>query len=147
MNNLHDNTISIDKTKDIDNKEYVKKILIIIFLTNLPALATMLIDFKSSIGWITGSIASAVNFWFMAKNTFALNSDYTNANVKKTSKFFMIRFLFLISWSVLILSLLKPEIITYCVGLFSAQIAIVLFQFWSQLTNSRLNKYFRGKDE
>jgi|GEM_PF-1452723 len=139
------NTVEIDHK--INNKKYVLLILKIIFLTNLPALVMLLSDFKSSIGWMAGSLASGVNFWFMAKQTFALMPKNSKANALKTSKIFMFRFLFLILWSVLVLLLLKAELMSYCLGLFSAQIAIVAHQIYHSFRYGKLKKYFRGNDE
>ncbi|MCK9328693.1 MAG: hypothetical protein M0Q94_02335 [Candidatus Cloacimonetes bacterium] len=147
MNSIQDQNVTTNQSEGINNNDYIKRILLIIFLTNLPALASMFVSFKSSIGWIAGSIASAFNFWIMAKNTFALKPDHGNINIKKISKIFLIRYLFLIVWSLFILIVVKPELIVYCFGLFTAQIAIFIYQFWCQLKNSKLKKYFRGKDE
>ncbi|MCL2063090.1 MAG: ATP synthase subunit I [Candidatus Cloacimonetes bacterium] len=131
----------------MDNRQYVLTILKLILLTNLPALIFLSISFKSSIGWMLGSIASAVNFWLMARNTLNLIPEAGKANVVRTAKGFVFRYLYLIVWSVLVLYFIKPELISYCLGLLSAQIVVFLYQFYHNLRYGKLEKYFRGEDE
>lgn len=144
---IHNRGVIIEKTTNTDNKKFVFTILKIIFLTNLPALAIMPVSVKSSIGWIAGSLASAVNFWLMAKNTLDLQQSDSQANVKKISKLFLLRYLFLVVWSIFVLTVVKPELMSFCLGLLAAQISVVLFQAYNLLRNGKLKKYFRGEDE
>ena len=137
----------IEKNALVDNKKYVFTILKIIFLTNIPALFFLIVNFESSIGWMTGSLASAVNFWFMARKTLAILPEEGKANAFKTAKLFVIRYMFLIVWSLLILYFLKPELMAYCLGLLAAQIAIFLYQIYLSIRYGKYKKYFRGDDE
>jgi hypothetical protein len=133
---------------EFDNKKYVFSILRIILLTNIPAFIILISDFKSGIGWITGSFASGVNFYLMARRTLSLSDSYLGASVKGISKFYAIRYLLLIIWSVLVIMLLKPELIVYCLALLSAQFAVVVYQVYCFLRYGKLTKYFdRGNDE
>jgi hypothetical protein len=143
--------VNISNVDSNDNRKYVFTILKIILLTNLPALVFMVYDFKSSIGWVTGSLASAVNFWFMAQHTYTtLQTSETNkAGAKRTSKSFIFRFIFLIGWSVFVLAVIKAEVISYCVALFTAQFVIVFYHIYESVKKSKFNKYFddaRGED-
>lgn len=147
MIKIQTNNVSDKKTDDIDNNAFVFLIIKIIFLTNLPAFAILPVSFKSGIGWISGSVASAVNFWFMARHTIDLMPQQSQENVKKISKIFLFRYFFIVLWSLLILIFVKPDLISYCLGLLSAQISIVAYQCYNYLRNGRLKKYFRGKNE
>ena len=126
----------------MDNKKYVFMILKIIFFTNLPAIILLPVHFKTGIGWILGSFASAVNFWFMAMHTLSLDPVYAKANVANTTKKLLLRFLFLIVWSVLVLLFVKPELVTFCLGLLAAQIAIFMYHIYYSIKNGKLGKYF-----
>ena len=131
----------------MDNRQYVMMILKLIFLTCLPAVILSIVNFKSGIGWILGAFGSAVNFTLMALNTLGFNSEVGKVNVVKTVKSFAFRFLFLIVWSLLVLFLIKPELLSYCLGLLAAQIMIFFYQIYYSLRYGRFEKYFRGEDE
>jgi uncharacterized protein YhhL (DUF1145 family) len=60
------------------------------------------------------------------------------------------RYVFLIVWSVLVLSFIKPNLATYCVSLLAAQFAIVIHHLYTAFKNSKLYKNYvisRGEDE
>jgi len=126
-----------------ENKKFVFSILKIILLTNIPALIMLIPEFKSSIGWMTGSLASAVNFWFMAQKALQLSPENSHkANAIKTSKVFVFRYAFLIGWSAFVLVVIKPELIAFCLGLLAAQLAVVLYHVYNALTKGVLGKYY-----
>jgi len=102
---------------------------------------------KTSIGWFSGCFASTANFLAMAYATFGLHPSNIKANMKQTSLAFFLRYAFLIGWSVLSLLVFKVEIISYCVGLFTVQIAVFLHQAYYLLKNGKLKQFFRGEDE
>jgi hypothetical protein len=91
---------------------------------------------------MAGSLASAVSFWLKARLVFSLSPTESKDNVKRASKAFMLRYLFLIVWSVLIMTLVKPDLITYCMSLLSAQIAIVIHHIYTVIVTSKFSKYF-----
>jgi hypothetical protein len=132
-------------TKQTDLSEYKKyiwKIIFIIFLLSLPSIALVFSDYQTSIGWITGSIASAANFGFMSYKLSHLHpASGGKANAIKTASTFIFRFLFLIIWTGFVLLFLKPNILSFCFGLFAAQIAIILYHVYTALTKGGLKKY------
>ena len=133
-----------------DNRKYFLSIIRIILLTNIPTLVFLLNNHSITLGWMAGSLASAVSFWLKARLILSLSPNDSKDNNKRASKAFMFRFLFLICWSVLILSLEKPDLITYCISLFSAQIAIVIHHIYTVIATSKFSKYFddfRGTNE
>jgi len=131
-----------------ENKKFVFTILIIILLTNIPAIIMLIPDFKNSIGWIMGSVASAVNFWFLAHKTTALNPEAGRKSVAAImSKAFILRYAFLIVWSLFVMLYVRPNILAYCLGLFSAQFSLVIYHIYILLTTGTLGKYFISEEE
>ena len=125
------------------NKQYLKKIQFIIFLTNIPMILTLPMFFKHSLGWILGSLAATINFRWMAYNI-ENNFDTNSSKLKlKIVKNFYFRFLFLIVYSVLVVKFIKPDIIIFGLGLLSAQIAIYINAIYERV---KRNKYFRGEN-
>ena len=134
--------------KDIqDNKKYIFTILKIICLTNIPLLIFIAHDFKSTIGWMTGSFAAAVNFLFLAFHTENMIYQGGKSGGKRARASFLFRYLFLAVWSLFIMMVVKPNIITYCLGLLAAQLSIVIYQIYSWLMNSKYKQYFRGDND
>ncbi|MCB5249735.1 MAG: ATP synthase subunit I [Candidatus Cloacimonetes bacterium] len=129
------------------NKKYVNRILFIILLTNLPLLIIMPILFKDVIGWLLGSLASAINFYWLYRQTERFDPTDEKQSSKNAFVGFSIRFLFLIVWSLLTMIFLKPNVILYGVGLLNAQVAIYINTIYDTIKNSRLAKYYRGNDE
>jgi hypothetical protein len=130
------------QTDFTEYKKYIWKIIFIIFLLCLPSIAMVFADYKTSIGWITGAIASAANFWFMSYKLSHLHpASGGKANAIKTASTFIFRFLFLIVWAGIVLLIIKPNILAFCFGLFAAQIAIVLYHVYCALTKGGLKKY------
>ena len=124
------------------NKNYIFSILKIICLTNIPLLIFVVSDFRSTLGWVAGSFAAAVNFLFLAFHTENMILTGGKSGGKRAGRSFIFRYLFLIVWSLFILIVIKPNIVTYCLGLLSAQLAMVIYQIYSSIMNSKYRKYF-----
>ena len=122
------------------NREYVKRVVLIIFLTNLPAIFVLFFFFKESIAWICGSLISAVNFFWMARNariSFGLEESKSKLNATKG---FFLRYFVLIIYSVIVVKFIKPNIIVFGMGLLAAQMAIYINEIYERV---KRNKYFR----
>lgn len=128
----------------MDNKKYVFEILKIILLTNLPIIIIILPLFSISIGWVLGSIGSAINFYWMFRQVSQMNILDEKINAKNAGFGFLSRFLFIICWSVAVILLIKPNIIAFGLGLLSAQYAIFIHQGILTIKSSKWIKYFRG---
>jgi len=131
----------------MNNKKFMNRILLIIFLTNLPLLIIMPVLLKQVIGWILGSIASAINFYWMYRQVNQMNCNNEKESMKNAFLGFNVRYLFLLVWSVVIILLIKPNIILYGVGLLSAQMAIIINTAYETIKNSPWAKYYRGNDD
>ncbi|HPY95672.1 MAG TPA: ATP synthase subunit I [Candidatus Cloacimonadota bacterium] len=129
------------------NKQYVNRILFIIFLTVLPLLIVMPLLFIDVIGWVLGSVASAINFYWLFRQTERFNPEDEKACSKNAFIGFNIRYLFLILWSIAVMLILKPNIFLYGVGLLNAQVAIFINTTYETIKNSRWAKYYRGNDD
>ncbi len=125
----------------MNKRKYLRRILLIIFLTNIIATLTLPLFFNDAIGWILGSFASIGVLLWMAHDI-EKNMNLMPGNAKlKTIKSLYLRYLALIVYSVLIIRLVKPNIITFGLGLLASQIAIYFNEIYERL---RRNKYFRG---
>ena len=132
-----------------ENRQYVYSILKIILLTNVPAVFMLFSVPKSSIGWMAGSLASAVNFWFLAQKVMHI-SPKTNTKsgaMNSVSKVFILRFMVLVAWAVFVMLVLKPDLVTFCIGLLATQFAIFIHHVYILLTQGPLKKYFSSEDE
>ena len=124
-----------------DNNKYIKKILLIILLTNILAILTLPWFFKQSISWILGSLGSGANFYWLAQNlkvSIGLMPTKSRVNSAKGS---LMRYAALTIFALTIFFLVKPNIIIFGAGLLSAQIVIYIVEIVGNLRN---NKYFRG---
>jgi peptidoglycan biosynthesis protein MviN/MurJ (putative lipid II flippase) len=127
----------------MENTTYPKRILTIILLTNIPALLILPLFFKEGLGWILGSIASAVNFMWLARNVrVSLNLQPTKSKLNAVKGTYL-RLLFLLVYAVLILQFIKPNLAIFGFGLLAAQIVIYMNELISSLRNS---KFFRGRN-
>ncbi len=125
----------------MNKRKYLRRILLIIFLTNIIATLTLPLFFNDAIGWILGSFASIGVLLWMAHDI-EKNMNLMPGDAKlKTTKSLFFRYLALIVYSVLIIRLVKPNIIIFGLGLLASQIAIYLNEIYEKL---RRNKYFRG---
>lgn len=114
-------------------KAYVKQILFIVFLTNIPAILTVRSNLGIAIGWFIGMFASSVNFcWLSFMISRKIDSTADNAGVKSFSGFYL-RYLFLIAFSVFVVLFIKPNILAYGAGLISVQIAIYIHYAYNSL--------------
>ena len=132
-----------------ENKQYVYSILKIILLTNLPAVLMLFTVPKSGIGWMAGSLASAVNFWFLALKVMHI-SPKTNTKtgaMNSVSKMFILRFVVLVAWAIFVMLVIKPDLISFCIGLLAAQFAIFIHHVYYVLTQGSLKKYFSSEEE
>ena len=125
----------------MDNKAYVKRIITIILLTNIPAILTLLIVSEEGLGWILGSLASAINFYWLAFNVKASLELQPSKSKLKAVKGTYLRLIFLLIYSILVLSFIKPNLISFGLGLLAAQVVIYLNELAEYLKKS---KYFRG---
>lgn len=125
----------------MENKKYVKRILVIILLTNIPAILTLPLFFREALGWILGSIASTINFIWLAHNVkISLDLQPTKSKLNAVKGTYL-RLMFLLIYSVLILNFVKPNIISFGLSLLAVQMVIYLNEFVKNLKKSRL---FRG---
>ena len=124
-----------------DNNKYIRKILIIILLTNILAFLSLPWFFNQSISWIMGTVGSAGNFFWLAHNLkkrIILLPTKSRVSAAKDS---LTRYATLTIFAVAVLFLIKPNIIVFGAGLLSAQIVIYIVEI---VRNLRNNKYFRG---
>lgn len=125
----------------MENKKYVNRILVIILLTNIPAILTLPLFFREALGWILGSIASTINFIWLAHNVkMSLDLQPTKSKLNAVKGTYL-RLMFLLIYSVLILNFVKPNIISFGLSLLAVQMVIYLNEFVKNLKKSRL---FRG---
>lgn len=125
----------------MNNESYVKRIALIIILTNIAALLTLPWFFKDGISWILGASASLGNFLWLADNV-KKSIDLVPTKSKLTAmKGAMLRMIALLFYAIIIVFLLKPNIILFGLGLLSAQIIIYLTEFVKFIKS---NKIFRG---
>ena len=127
----------------MNNRVYLKKIVIIICLTNIPAFLTLPLFFDHSLGWILGSIASLIRIIWLAHDVRNSIDFNINKSRLRAIKGYYFRFLFLLVYSVLIVLIIKPDIIFFGLGLLTSNFAIYFNQIIEAIRNSRI---FRGKD-
>ena len=127
----------------MNTTKFSATIIKIILLTNLFAIPILFTDIKMAIGWIAGTIASSINFYFMARTATMMVDEEDNPAKIKTMKGFYLRYIALISYVLAVMFFLKPDVLCFGVALFSAQFTIVLYQVWCLISESRWSKYFR----
>lgn len=121
--------------------DYTMKILVIISLTNIPAILSLPLFYRESLGWILGTIGGAGNFYWLSYVVKSGLSESAAASKLKALKGFYFRFLALAGYAVLVVMFLKPDIISFGMGIFSVQMVIFLQAIYEWVTK---NKYFRG---
>ncbi len=127
-------------TKNPDlTDNYVKQILTIVFLTIIAAVLFLPTRFDQATGWITGSVGSGLNFYWLYRKMKASYFVSDKEAVLHSYKGFYLRYLFLIIYSILVVILLKPDIIMFGAGLISVQIVIYLHYFYS-LVRDKANR-------
>jgi len=108
-------------------------------LTNIPVVFFLPTIYGQAVGWIAGTIASSVNFWWLSHNVMNVLGREANDSKLASYKFFYFRYLFLAIYSVLIVVTLKPDILAYGLGLVSVQLAIY-GNYLYELVNGTENK-------
>lgn len=116
----------------MDNRKYVTRLISIILLTNIPAVLTLPLFFKVSLGWILGSLASAGNLAWLAHNVNVSLKLAPGKSKLKAVKGAYLRWLALLFYSILIMSLLRPNLISFGLGLLAGQIVIYLYEITSR---------------
>jgi len=122
---------------------YIKRIVMIICLTNIIAFLTLPLFFERSLGWILGSLASIIRVFWLAKSVKNSLENMPYQAKVKTVKSYYISYLLLFIYAFLIVKFIKPDIIFFGLGMLSAQIAIYLNELGILIKNCKI---FRGKD-
>jgi len=123
----------------MNNRKYVTRLILIILLTNIPAALSLPLFFKEALGWILGTIASAVNLYWLAYNVSVSLDQLPSKARLNLMKGTYLRLLFMLVWSILIMSVIKPNLIFFGLGLLSGQMVIYVYEFISRL-KSRENQ-------
>jgi hypothetical protein len=119
------------KKNDPQLSQYVRKILTIVFLTNIPVILIMPFRFDQAIGWVAGAIASGANFfWLSIIVSQNMNYGQTGSGLRVYKRFYF-RYLVLTIYSIVVVVLLKPDIVVFGLGLVSVQISIYLYHIYS----------------
>ncbi|MCB5230610.1 MAG: ATP synthase subunit I [Candidatus Cloacimonas sp.] len=117
--------------------KYVKQILLIVSLTNIPALLIWPSNLMIAIGWFMGMLASSINFTWLSisikGNVEGIDKDLGS----KSFGGFYLRFLFIAVYSVIVIKFVKPNILAFGAGLLSAQIAIFIHYLLSLISNAK----------
>ncbi len=125
----------------IDNQKYIKRIVTIILLTNIPAILSLPWFWRDALSLMLGSFASIVNFLWLAQNIKkSLQYQITKTKLVAVKGSFL-RMGALVAYSLLLLVLIKPNLIFFGLGLLSTQIVIYVYEFYKSIKKS---KYFRG---
>ena len=112
-------------------KKFTKKILLIVMATNVFALVSLPVRFEPAIGWIAGTIGSTINFYLLHLSVQRISQQENEQSRLSTFKTFYLRFLFLVFYSVAISLFLKPDILSFGLGLISVQMVIYLYHAYS----------------
>ncbi|MBC8385980.1 MAG: ATP synthase subunit I [Candidatus Cloacimonetes bacterium] len=121
----------------VDNHRYIRRILVIIYLTTTLSILFLPMFFGEAIGWMLGSIASSINFILLARSIRkGLNLEADKSKLKAV-KGTLLRYVFLIVYSILIMIIIKPNILTFGISLLSAQIAIYVNEVLENLKRSK----------
>jgi len=117
------------------NKQYVRRLLTIILLTNIPAVLFLPMFFKVALGWILGATASSMNILWLAYNVnSSLDASPGKAKLKAVKGTYL-RLFSLLIYSVVVLSFIKPNIISFGLGLLAGQMVIYLYELISRIRN------------
>ena len=113
--------------------KYIKKIITIMLLMNIPAVLTLYYFPKQSFSWILGSIGSIANIiWLAISVKKNLIQTEKKAQVGSLKNFYL-RYPLLILYSVAIVYFFKLNIIIFGFGLLSGQIAIYAYEIYSHI--------------
>ncbi|KQC05876.1 MAG: hypothetical protein APR54_07970 [Candidatus Cloacimonas sp. SDB] len=115
------------------NKQYVIRLLTIIILTNIPAVLFLPMFFEVALGWILGATASSVNLYWLAYNVnSSLDASPGKAKLKAVKGTYL-RLFCLLVYSILIMSFIRPNIISFGLGLLAGQMVIYLDELISRI--------------
>lgn len=110
--------------------KYIRNIIIVILLMDIPAVVLLYYFPKQSLGWILGSIGSIGNMIWLAKSVKKnLMQPEKKAQIGSLKNFYF-RYPALILYSVAIVYFLKPNIMIFGLGLLSGQIAIYVYEIY-----------------
>ena len=127
------------KKKKTNTEIFRNKIISIVCLTNIPALVFLPIRYDQAIGWIAGSVASILNFYWLSCNVTKIMKIEIAASKLKSYKLFYLRYLALAVYSVLVVILLKPDIVIYGIGLVSVQLSIYGYHLYELTAHRGMN--------
>ncbi|MDP8232308.1 MAG: hypothetical protein P9L91_06530 [Candidatus Zophobacter franzmannii] len=102
-------------------RKYVIQVVVIICLTNIPALLLIPTNFKGAYSWFFGSIGSAANFFWMYLAAASAFGPIAKSAQVKTVKAFYFRYLFLIVYALIVVKLLNADILIFGLALLTAQ--------------------------
>ncbi len=126
----------------MNNHDFVKRIILIIILTNVCFICMLPVIWKESLGWILGSLWSAGNFlWMYRIAKMHLSPDPGSTKLEIVKGFFF-RYGVLLLYCVLVMTFIHPNLIFFGAGMLSAQIAIIINEAYSLLKKSKFSKYF-----
>ncbi len=112
----------------IENKflrNYVYRILKLLFLTNVICILLFWKSFYVWLGFLLGSVAGSLNFYFQAKGT-EKDIEFTPKQAKlNVFKNFYMRYLILFVVLILIVKLIPVNLISLLVGVVSVQIILL----------------------
>ncbi|MGC9337638.1 MAG: ATP synthase subunit I [Candidatus Cloacimonadia bacterium] len=111
------------KSKEL--RYFLAHIYKLIFLTDLLSLVLLPINYKLSLGYILGSLASSVNFYFQAISTEKRASIPAASARLSVFKNFYLRYVLLGVMIYVFIRFLPVNIITLIPGLISVQIVIL----------------------
>lgn len=113
--------------------QYLLRIIKIICLTIGVAILFLPWQFYVSAGYISGAVLSILNIWLIHRKISAtLEKDAGRARLDVLKNFYL-RYLIIITGSVIMVSLVKVSIIALGLGLISAQMVIIITQMLDYL--------------
>jgi hypothetical protein len=121
-------------------RKFVISVIVIICLTNIPALLLIPTNFKGAYSWFFGSMGSAVNFFWMYIAAASAFGPIAKSAQIKTVKAFYFRYLFLIVYALVVVKLLKADIVIFGLGLLAAQGVIFSKSLIESVISDRFTK-------
>ena len=116
----------------MNDDKLLKRIIIIIAYTNVPAILLGYWAFPEALGWFMGSLGSAVRLIWLAndvKKTIELPEKKAKISAAKGYYF---RFLALLVYAVAVVYFFHPNIVSFGLGLLAVQMAIYLNAIWER---------------
>ncbi len=129
--------------EEISPRSLIRRVVIIICLTIVFATLTLPFAFRAAFGYILGAVGSGAWFLMLARDIrLGLGLSHQAARRRALTGHYL-RFLFLGVYGLLVAWLLRPNLITFGLGLLAAQLGIYGGVLWE---SARKSKYFRGDD-